>query len=57
MTVKIVTDSVADLPPQVVERLGSRFPKERIYRSKTTPAIGTHTGLGLLFVAVLGDKG
>ncbi len=57
MAVKIVADNVADLPPQVVERLGSRFPKERIYRSKTTPVIGTHTGPGLLLVAVLGDKG
>ncbi len=40
----------------LVERLGSKFPKERIYRSKTTPVIGTHTGPGLLLVAVLGDK-
>jgi len=40
----------------LVERLGSNFPKERIYRSRTTPAIGTHTGPGLLLVAVLGDK-
>jgi DegV family protein with EDD domain len=41
----------------LVERLSSKFPKERIYRSKTTPAIGTHTGPHLLLVAVLGDKG
>jgi DegV family protein with EDD domain len=41
----------------LVERLSSRFPKERIYRSKMTPAIGTHTGPGLLLVAMLGDKG
>ena len=41
----------------LIERLGSKFPKERIYRSKTTPVIGTHTGPGLLLVAVLGDKG
>ncbi len=40
----------------LVERLGSKFPKERIYRSKTTPVIGTHTGPGLLLVAVFGDK-
>ena len=26
----------------LVERLNARFPKERIYRSKMTPAIGTH---------------
>jgi len=41
----------------LVERLSSKFPRERIYRSKTTPAIGTHTGPGLLLVAILGDKG
>ena len=41
----------------LVERLGSLSPKERIYRSKTTPVIGTHTGPGLLLVTVLGDKG
>ncbi len=41
----------------LVERLSTKFPKERIYRSKMTPAIGTHTGPGLLLVAILGDKG
>ena len=40
----------------LVERLGSRFPKKHIYRSKTTPVIGTHTGPGLLLVAILGDR-
>ena len=40
----------------LVERLSSKFPKERIYRSKTTPVIGTHTGPGLLLVAVMGDR-
>jgi DegV family protein with EDD domain len=40
----------------LVERLGNIFPKERIYRSGTTPVIGTYTGPGLLLVAVLGDK-
>ncbi len=41
----------------LLERLGAIFPRERIYRSKMTPAIGTHTGPGLLVVAVLGDRG
>ena len=41
----------------LVKRLSSIFPTERIYRSKMTPAIGTHTGPGLLLVAILGDKG
>jgi DegV family protein with EDD domain len=40
----------------LVERLGAIFPKERIYRSRTTPVIGAHTGPGLILVAVLGDK-
>ena len=40
----------------LAERLGAIFPRERIYRSKMTPAIGTHTGPGLLLVAILGDK-
>jgi DegV family protein with EDD domain len=41
---------------RLVERLGAIFPRERIYRSKMTPAIGTHTGPGLLLVAILGDR-
>ena len=40
----------------LVERLSSKFPKECIYRSRTTPAIGTYTGPGLLLVAILGDR-
>ena len=40
----------------LIERLGAIFPKERIYRSRTTPVIGAHTGPGLLLVAVMGDK-
>jgi len=41
---------------RLVERLSAKFPKERIYRSRTTPVIGTHTGPGLLLVAILGDR-
>jgi DegV family protein with EDD domain len=40
----------------LVERLSSKFPRERIYRSRTTPVIGTHTGPGLLLVVVMGDR-
>ncbi|MBA7672684.1 Protein DegV [subsurface metagenome] len=40
----------------LVERLSSKFPKERIYRSRTTPVIGTHTGPGLLLLDVMGDR-
>jgi fatty acid-binding protein DegV len=46
----------ADEAETLVERLSSKFPKERIYRSKTTPVIGAHTGPGLLLVAILGDR-
>ena len=40
----------------LTDRLGSLFPRERIYRTKTTPVIGAHAGPGLLLVAVMGDK-
>jgi DegV family protein with EDD domain len=40
----------------LTDRLGSLFPRERIYRTRTTPVIGAHTGPGLLLVAVMGDK-
>ncbi len=40
----------------LVERLGAIYPEERIHRSRMTPVIGTHTGPGLLLVAVMGDK-
>ena len=40
----------------LAQRFNVSFPKLHIYRSKMTPAIGTHTGPGLLLVAILGDK-
>jgi DegV family protein with EDD domain len=40
----------------LVEQFSARFPEKRIYRTNTTPVIGTHTGPGLLLVAVMGDK-
>lgn len=40
----------------LVERLGSRFPIERIFLSRASPVIGTHTGPGVLLVSVLGDR-
>jgi DegV family protein with EDD domain len=41
----------------LVERLKSHFPGQHIYRSRMTPVIGTHTGPGLLAVAIIGDRG
>lgn len=40
----------------LVEKLGAKFPKERIYRSKLSPVIGTNTGPHVIGVAVLGER-
>ncbi len=40
----------------LLERLGSKFPKERIYRSKVGAGIGVHVGPRVLGVALLGDR-
>lgn len=45
-----------DEAEMLAERLSTIFPKERIFRSKTSPVIGTHTGPRILIVSVLGDK-
>jgi len=45
-----------DEADRLVERLGSKFPKEHIYRSKISPVIGAHVGPHVLAVSVLGDK-
>jgi DegV family protein with EDD domain len=39
----------------LMRRLDSKFPRQRIYSSRSSPVIGTHTGPGLLVVSVLGD--
>ena len=38
---------------KLVERLGSVFPKERIYRSTLSPVVGTYAGPHALAVTVL----
>ncbi len=40
----------------LVERLGAVFPRERIYRAKVSPVIGTNVGPRVIGVAVLGDR-
>jgi DegV family protein with EDD domain len=40
----------------LAERLDSKFPRERIYRSKVSPVIGANVGPSVIGVAVLGDK-
>ena len=54
--VAIEDAATPDEAEMLAERLSSRFPKERIYRSKTSPVIGTHTGPHILIVTVLGDR-
>jgi len=41
---------------RLVERLSSKVPKERIYRVRASPVIGTHTGPSLLVLSVMGDR-
>jgi len=45
-----------DEAEMLVERISSRFPKERIYRTKVSPVVGTHVGPHVLGVSVLGDR-
>jgi DegV family protein with EDD domain len=45
-----------DEADELAKRLSSRFPKERIYRSKVSPVVGAHVGPHVLGVAVLGDR-
>jgi len=45
-----------DEAEMLAERLSAKFPKERIYRTRASPVIGTHTGPGVLIVSVLGDR-
>ena len=39
----------------LLERISYKFPKERIYRTKVSPVVGTHVGPHVLAVSVLGD--
>jgi fatty acid-binding protein DegV len=41
---------------EIAERIGDRFPRQRMYFTRPTPVIGAHTGPGFLLVAVMGDK-
>ena len=45
-----------DEAEKLVERLGSKFPRERIYRAKVSPVIGAHVGPHVVGVSVLGDR-
>jgi DegV family protein with EDD domain len=41
---------------RLIGRIGAKFPKERIYRSRVSPVVGAHVGPRVLGVAVLGDR-
>jgi len=41
----------------LAQRLSSKFPRERIYRTKVSAVVGAHVGPHVLGVAVLGDRG
>jgi fatty acid-binding protein DegV len=45
-----------DEAEMLAERLSVKFPRERIYRTRASPVIGTHTGPSVLIVSVLGDR-
>jgi DegV family protein with EDD domain len=54
----LAVEYAADLDEanKLVQRLHSEYPQMPIYLSRTSPAIGTHTGPGLIVVTVLGDR-
>jgi DegV family protein with EDD domain len=54
LAVEYATDS--DEANRLVQRLHAKYPQVPIYISRTSPAIGTHTGPGLIVVSVLGDR-
>ncbi|MFC1984389.1 DegV family protein [Chloroflexota bacterium] len=41
---------------RLIERLGSLFPKEHIYRSTISPVVGTYAGPGAMAVTILGAE-
>jgi DegV family protein with EDD domain len=41
----------------LAECLAPKFPRESVYRSKVTPAVGVHVGPHVIAVSILGDKG
>jgi len=40
----------------LAEQLSRKFPAERVYRTKVTPAVGVHVGPHVIAVAILGDR-
>lgn len=58
-TIDEIAVEYADCPDdarELVETLQLSFPEKKVYVSRTSPVIGTHTGPGLIAVSVRGDK-
>jgi len=51
----VVYNTTPDEAQALVGRMGSIFPKERITLARLGPALGVHTGPGILFVALRGE--
>ena len=45
-----------DKAEMLADRLSARFPRERIYRSKVSPVVGTHVGPHVLAAGVLSSE-
>ena len=52
----VVYNTAPDEAQALVKRLGSVFPEERIRLAQLGPALGVHTGPGILFVALRGKS-
>jgi len=50
----VVYNTALDEAKALIERIGFTFPKERIMLARLGPALGVHTGPGILFVALRG---
>ncbi|MBM3143291.1 MAG: hypothetical protein FJ005_09685 [Chloroflexi bacterium] len=50
----VVYNTAPDEAQALIERIGSTFPKEGIRLARLGPALGVHTGPGILFVALRG---
>jgi DegV family protein with EDD domain len=45
-----------DEADSLAKQLSPKFPAERVYRTKVTPAVGVHVGPHVIAVAILGDR-
>ena len=48
--------SAVDDAEGLIDRLNVKFPKERVYHSRTSPVMGVHIGPNGLIIVVLGDR-